>query len=106
MRQGALKQVLQHIHPWSSLHYGLTAAEMIVRLYTKTIPSKFASNLETQILAPMKVGSMGTNNLNQLIQEQANPAQQGKASIEMGSRIFRVGDRVIQRRNNYDLEGF
>lgn len=102
----ALKQVLQHIHPWSSLHYGLTAAEMIVRLYTKTIPSKFASNLETQILAPMKVGSMGTNNLNQLIQEQANPAQQGKASIEMGSRIFRVGDRVIQRRNNYDLEVF
>lgn len=102
----ALKQVLQHIHPWSSLHYGLTAAEMIVRLYTKTIPKKFATKLETQILAPMKVGSMGTNNLNQLIQEQANPAQEGKASLEMGSRIFRVGDRVIQRRNNYDLEVF
>ncbi len=102
----ALKQVLQHIHPWSSLHYGLTAAEMIVRLYTKTIPSKFSSNLETQILAPMKVGTMGTNNLNQLIQEQANPAQEGKASLEMGGRIFRVGDRVIQRRNNYDLEVF
>lgn len=102
----ALKQVLQHIHPWSSLHYGLTAAEMIVRLYTKTIPNKFSTKLETQILAPMKVGSMGTNNLNQLIQEQANPAQEGKASLEMSSRIFRVGDRVIQRRNNYDLEVF
>jgi len=102
----ALKQVLQHIHPWSSLHYGLTAAEMIVRLYTKTIPNKFSTKLETQILAPMKVGSMGTNNLNQLIQEQANPAQEGKAALEMGGRIFRVGDRVIQRRNNYDLEVF
>lgn len=102
----ALKQVLQHIHPWSSLHYGLTAAEMIVRLYTKTIPSKFSSKLETQILAPMKVGSMGTNNLNQLIQEKANPAQEGNASLELGGRIFRVGDRVIQRRNNYDLEVF
>lgn len=102
----ALKQVLQHIHPWSSLHYGLTAAEMIVRLYTKTIPNKFSSTLETQILAPMKVGTMGTNNLNQLIQEQANPAQEDKASLEMGGRIFRVNDRVIQRRNNYDLEVF
>lgn len=102
----ALKQVLQHIHPWSSLHYGLTAAEMIVRLYTNTIPNKFSSKLETQILAPMKVGSMGTNNLNQLIQEQANPAQEGKASLEIGGRIFRVSDRVIQRRNNYDLEVF
>ncbi|WMX15563.1 AAA family ATPase [Aureispira sp. CCB-E] len=102
----ALKQVLQNIHPWSSLHYGLTAAEMIVRLYTKTIPNKFSTLLETQILAPMKVGSMGTNNLNQLIQAMANPAQQGKASIEMGSRVFRIGDRVIQRRNNYDLEVF
>lgn len=102
----ALKEVLNDIHPWSSLHYGLTAAEMIIRLYTKTIPSKFPSNFETQILAPMRVGSMGSKNLNVLIQEQFNPPHQDKAALEMGNRIFRVGDRVIQRRNNYDLEVF
>ncbi|BDS13932.1 SF1B family DNA helicase RecD2 [Aureispira anguillae] len=102
----ALQQVLQNIHPWSSLNYGFTASEMIVRLYTKTIQKHIGNNLEVQILAPMKVGSMGTNNLNQLIQERFNPAIEGKPSLEIGNRIFREGDRVIQRRNNYDLEVF
>lgn len=102
----ALKHVLSGIHPWSSLNYGLTASEMIVRLYTKTIQEKIGKNLEVQILAPMKVGSMGTNNLNQIIQERFNPATGKKTFLQLGGRVFREGDRVIQRRNNYDLEVF
>ncbi len=102
----ALKEVLQNIHPWSSLNYGFTASKMIVRLYCKTIQEKFDQQVEVQILAPMKVGSMGTNNLNKVIQESFNPIKSGQAVLEMGARIFRVGDRVIQRRNNYDLEVF
>jgi exodeoxyribonuclease V alpha subunit len=102
----ALKEVLLNIHPWSSINYGFTASEMIVRLYCKTIKEKIGTNLEVQILTPMKVGSMGTNNLNQVIQSTFNPQKEGKPVLEMGPRIFRLGDRVIQRRNNYDLEVF
>lgn len=102
----ALKEILNGIHPWSSLHYGFTASEMLVRLYANTIEKKLGKGLEIQVLAPMKVGSMGTNNLNQLIQATLNPEGKGKPTIQVGSRLLREGDRVIQRRNNYDLEVF
>jgi exodeoxyribonuclease V alpha subunit len=41
-----------------------------------------------------------------MIQESANPARKGKGQLSVGERIFRVGDRVIHRRNNYDLNVF
>ena len=62
--------------------------------------------MEVQILSPMTVGSMGTRNLNQLVQETANPDHKDKPILQLGERLFRLGDRVIQRRNNYDLEVF
>ena len=54
----------------------------------------------------MTRGSMGTINLNRVIQETANPPCQGKQQIMVGQRIFRTGDRVIHRKNNYDLGVF
>ncbi len=102
----ALKEVLKSIHPWSSLNYDFTASEMIVRLYTQTIKERVGKNLEVQILSPMTVGSLGTRNLNQLVQSTFNPENKNKPVLEMGERIFRLNDRVIQRRNNYDLEVF
>jgi len=62
--------------------------------------------MEVQILTPMTVGSMGTRNLNQLVQNTFNPDDGNKANLQIGERVFRIGDRVIQRRNNYDLEVF
>ena len=44
--------------------------------------------------------------LNRMIQESANLSQKGKSQLQVGERIFRVGDRVIHRRNNYDLGVF
>jgi exodeoxyribonuclease V alpha subunit len=41
-----------------------------------------------------------------MLQESANPPQQGKSQLQVGKRVFRVGDRVIHRRNNYDLGVF
>ncbi|TAJ09288.1 hypothetical protein DMA11_20390 [Marinilabiliaceae bacterium JC017] len=102
----ALKQVLKSIHPWSSLKYGFVASDMVVRLYAKTIRQKLGKEKEVQILSPMTVGSMGTRNLNQLVQATFNPAADNKPVLQMGERLFRLGDRVIQRRNNYDLEVF
>ncbi|BDD11451.1 hypothetical protein FUAX_38830 (plasmid) [Fulvitalea axinellae] len=101
----ALRQVIGKVHPWSSLGYGFTATEMIHRLYAKTIPER-KGPLEIQILSPMTRGSLGTRNLNTMIQERCNPASDGKPTLNVGDRKFRPGDRVIQRRNNYDLEVF
>jgi exodeoxyribonuclease V alpha subunit len=98
-----LKEVLQRIHLWSSLHYGLSAGSMIEKLYAAIIPKYYGQEAEIQILSPMTKGSLGTANLNQVIQEKINPAGAGRAQLLVGGRIFREGDRVIQKHNNYDL---
>ncbi|MDA3892217.1 MAG: AAA family ATPase [Salinivirgaceae bacterium] len=102
----ALKNIIKGIHPWSSLNYGFVASEMVVRLYAKTIKERLGANMEVQILTPMTVGSMGTRSLNQLVQNTFNPDNKSKPVLQLGERLFRLGDRVIQRRNNYDLEVF
>ncbi|OGR02174.1 MAG: recombinase RecD [Deltaproteobacteria bacterium RIFOXYD12_FULL_50_9] len=101
-----LLAVLKKVHPWSSLHYGLAASDIVRKLYIEWIPKYFGKNCEIQILSPMTRGSLGTVNLNTMIQESANPARAGKSQLKVGERIFRVGDRVIHRRNNYDLGVF
>jgi exodeoxyribonuclease V alpha subunit len=50
--------------------------------------------------------ALGTANLNYLIQRAINPSSMSKPQIKVAKRIFRVGDRVIHRRNNIDLEAF
>ena len=101
-----LKAVLQKVHPWSSLHYGLTAVNIVIKLYLEWIPKYHGKGTEIQILSPMTRGTLGTANLNRVIQQAANPEAKGKSQIKVGERIFREGDRVIHRRNNYDLEVF
>jgi exodeoxyribonuclease V alpha subunit len=101
-----LKEVLKRVHPWSSLRYGLSAVDMVRRLYAQVIPRYFGKEEEIQVLCPMTRGTLGTQNLNQVIQEAINPAKPGKAQLSLAGRIFRVGDRVIQKRNNYDLSVF
>jgi len=102
---GELAAVLKKIHPWSSLYYGLTAADVIRELYATWIP-KYHKGLEIQVLSPMIRGSLGTARLNTMIQATVNPAARGRQELALGEKIFRVGDRVIHRRNNYDLEVF
>lgn len=101
-----LRSVMKRVHPWSTLNLGLTALDTILRLYTKTIPELLGKKCEIQILSPQVRGSLGTVNLNQQIQTTINPATPFKKQISMGERVFRVGDRVIQTRNNYDLGVF
>ena len=101
-----LLSVLKKVHPWSSLHYGLSAFDVVRKLYLDWIPKYFGVKTEIQVLSPMTRGSLGTVSLNKMIQESANPAQKGKGQLSVGERIFRVGDRVIHRRNNYDLNVF
>lgn len=101
-----LKAVLARVHPWSTLHYGFAAVETVVRLYREWIPRYYGNAMEVQILSPMTRGSLGTASLNQVIQQAVNPSGQGKTELKVGERILREGDRVIHKRNNYDLGVF
>jgi exodeoxyribonuclease V alpha subunit len=101
-----LLAIVKKVHPWSSLHYGLSASDVVRKLYLEWIPKYFGNGLEIQIITPMIRGSLGTLSLNRMIQEAANPPRKGKSQLQVGERIFRVGDRVIHRRNNYDLGVF
>ncbi len=56
-----------------------------------------------QVISPSRKGEGGTENLNVLLQSSLNPADDSKAEYRDRERIFRVGDRVMQTRNNYDL---
>ena len=96
-----LLAVVEKVHPWSSLHYGFSALDVVRKLYQEWIP-KYHGKCEIQILSPMTRGSLGTIRLNKVIQEAASPYTGGKRQLKVGERIFRVGDRVIHRRNNYD----
>ncbi len=101
-----LVSVLKKVHPWSSLHYGYSALDVVRTLYQEWIPKYYGKSCEIQILSPMTRGSLGTVNLNRVIQASYNPPIAGRHQLKVGDRIFRVGDRVIHRRNNYDLGVF
>lgn len=80
---------------------------LVIKIVTQSIPNKFQINPQyIQVLAPMKRGSLGTTNLNIMLQEAINPASDGKTEVKWGITTYRIGDRVIQQVNNYQLEVF
>lgn len=101
-----LKAMLRRVHPWSSLNYGLAAVEVVKKLYRQWIPKYRGKKIEIQVLTPMTRGTLGTRNINAVLQAEFNPAGPGRPEIQVGDRLFRQGDRVIHTRNNYDLEVF
>ena len=63
----------------------------------------FDSINDIQVLSPSRKGIVGTINLNKVLQSRLNPPSKDKKEKKFGERIFRVGDKVIQTRNNYDM---
>lgn len=61
---------------------------------------------DVQVLCPMTRGEVGTRNLNTVLQQLINPPHPGKAELMRSGMILRVGDRVIQKVNDYDREVF
>ncbi len=59
---------------------------------------------DIQILTPMKKGDLGIISLNKHIQQALNPKSKNKAEKQIGEMVFRVGDKVMQIKNNYKLE--
>jgi exodeoxyribonuclease V alpha subunit len=92
---------------FSTFLYGLNAEQMICKLYTETIPKYMGNNTEIQILTPLKKrGKLASNNLNIVLQNRINEKKPGDFELKVGIWNFRVGDRVIQTKNDYDLEVF
>ena len=58
---------------------------------------------QIQVLTPTRKGLCGTVNLNRLLQDALNPKAPGKRELTWGERVFRVGDRIMQTRNDYDV---
>ena len=79
-------------------------AQLIRDLCTTRLPKNMGIPPEQiQVLSPTRKGTVGTVNLNKLLQEALNPAGDGKKERPFGDYIFREGDRVMQIRNNYDI---
>lgn len=79
--------------------------QIILELVSKRIPSRFHLDpvSDIQVLSPMHKGTVGTENLNQRLQETLNPSPVG---LVRGTRRFRLHDKVMQVRNNYEKEVF
>jgi exodeoxyribonuclease V alpha subunit len=83
------------------------AAKLVVDLVIKRIPSKFGFKpADIQVLVPTHRGRCGVSALNDALQSTLNPEQPGRPQKQFGGKIFRVGDKVLQMRNNYDKEVF
>jgi exodeoxyribonuclease V alpha subunit len=85
------------------------AAELLIDIVQNRIPEKFGFDPldDIQVLAPMYRGAVGVAALNQTLQDRLNNNQSGrKAERRLAGRVFRVGDKVIQTRNNYDKDVF
>jgi helicase, putative, RecD/TraA family len=79
--------------------------ELLVQLVRDKLPPYVGvSPLEIQVLTPMRKGELGVDGLNVLLQEALNPEAPDKPQYEAHGVIFRVGDKVMQTRNNYRLE--
>jgi exodeoxyribonuclease V alpha subunit len=78
------------------------AAETIRDLVATRLPRRYGfSPRDIQVLTPMHRGELGATTLNRLLQEAITP---GQPELRDGARVFRIGDRVMQMRNNYDHE--
>ena len=81
-------------------------APTVADLLSRRLPAAYGKDIgeRIQIITPSRRGRAGTEELNRLLQERLNPKAEEKAEIAFRDRIFREGDRVMQIRNNYDIE--
>ena len=84
-------------------------ADIIIRVVIALIQEKMpryveARPFEIQVLTPMRKGLLGVERLNQILQRYLNPPDSGKREYEAGQQMFREGDKVMQVKNNYQME--
>ena len=80
-------------------------ADTVVELCATRLPRAYGKATEggIQIITPSRKGEAGTENLNRRLQKELNPPAKGKRELTFRDTVFRVGDRVMQTKNNYDI---
>ena len=81
------------------------AASTLVELYANRLPKAYGYDPinDIQIICPSRKGEAGTVSLNNALQSILNPPADGKDEVQAAGRVFRVGDKVMQTKNNYDI---
>jgi exodeoxyribonuclease V alpha subunit len=89
---------------WFSCDDTEQTAALVVDIVARRIPAKFGFDprRDVQVLCPMHRGPAGAGNLNLMLQEALTPYSEGQPERRYGGRVFRVGDKVTQLRNNYE----
>jgi exodeoxyribonuclease V alpha subunit len=89
---------------WFGCEDAEQTAGLVVDIVARRIPARFGLDprRDVQVLCPMHRGPAGAGNLNLLLQEALTPWAEGRPERRYGGRVFRVGDKVTQLRNNYD----
>jgi exodeoxyribonuclease V alpha subunit len=83
------------------------AAALTVEVVTRRLPARYGFGPgDVQVLAPMHRGEAGVGALNQRLQERLNPWREGVPEARTGGQVYRPGDRVLQLRNDYELQVF
>lgn len=78
---------------------------VLITLIQKKLPKYVNADIyDIQVLTPMRKGLLGVERLNKILQQYLNPPEKSKQEKEVGERIFREGDKVMQIKNNYQLE--
>ncbi len=80
--------------------------EKIKKLLTRELPGEYDILEDTQILCPVKKGILGVYNINMEIRELLNPRLASKPEVKVKDTVFRLGDKVMQTKNNYGMEWF
>ena len=85
--------------------YDREIADTVVELCATRLPRAYGKATEggIQIITPSRKGEAGTENLNRRLQNELNPPAKGKRELKFRETSFRVGDRVMQTKNNYDI---
>lgn len=85
----------------------IQAADWVLDIIKNRMPKKFGIDArDIQVLVPMYRGEAGIHELNSKIQNSLNPSNPLKAERKIGNDVFRVGDKILQLRNNYDKKVF
>ena len=84
---------------------GDAAQKLVCDLVTTRLPRSYQFDpvKDIQVLCPTKLGPTGTQALNAELQTMLNPPRKGKPELQSAARVFRVGDKVMQVRNNYEI---
>ncbi len=90
------------LHRSSDAEIAFTIAD----LYKKRLPASYGAETvnKIQVITPSRRGEAGTDNLNVLLQSSLNPKDKSKREKVFRDKVFREGDRVMQTKNNYDIE--